>query len=218
MSKTAGMIEQIQTRLNALLAAAFEPVAARLQALETKLAALPAPQQGERGPQGERGEPAAPVDMDALKTFMAEQIKVQMAALPPAMPGRDGRDGQRGEDGRDGAAGKDGADGFNLEDFSAETSEDGRTLTLKFERGTLTREFNLKLRAPIYCGIWQEGEHKQDDIVTLSGSAWIATRETSERPGTPGVDTGWRLMVKEGRPGKDGVLKPAPEHKPVRTA
>lgn len=220
MSKTAQLIELIQNRLNAVLAEAFQPVALRLQALETKLAALPAPEKGEPGAKGERGEPgapAAPVDMEALKAFLTGEIKMQMAALPPAAPGRDGRDGLPGMNGKDGIDGANGADGFSLEDFSAETSEDGRTLTLKFARGTCQREFNLRLRAVKYCGIWEEGEHKQDDIVTLGGSAWIAVRETSERPGTPGIDTGWRLMVKEGRAGKDGVMKPAPVHQVVKT-
>lgn len=174
MSKTAGVIEQIQARLNALLTEAFQPLGARLQALEERL-----------------------------------------AALPPPMPGRDGRDGLRGEDGKDG---KDGEAGFSLEDFSAETSEDGRTLTLRFQRGELKKEFNLKLRAMNYRMIWEQGTYQQDDVVTLGGSSWIAMRETTERPGTPGVDTGWKLMIKEGRPGKDGVLKPAPAHKVVRTA
>jgi hypothetical protein len=49
-----------------------------------------------------------------------------------------------------------------------------------------------------YFGIHQpELVYEEGSLVTKGGSLWIATRSTAARPG--GDDSGWRLVVKEGR-------------------
>jgi hypothetical protein len=271
MSKIALLAEGIVQRMAAHVAQVSGALADRLSALETKLASIPAGEKGDPGPQGERGEDGASVDMAAVAQMVADAVAQAVAALPPAAKGEKGDPGLRGEpgaagkdadipalqsflqaeikaavaqippakDGKDGATvhpdtvalmvrdaadkvvetlpkPRDGRDGFSLEDFTATTSEDGRTLTLAFQRGDVRKEFNLKLRAVNYHAVWREGTYQQDDIVTLGGCAWIAMRETSERPGTPGADTGWRLMVKNGRDGKDGAAPVAVQQKPIK--
>lgn len=49
-----------------------------------------------------------------------------------------------------------------------------------------------------YAGTWGSGKnYRRDEMVTRSGSTWIALRDT---PGEPGkVDSGWKLAVKRGR-------------------
>jgi hypothetical protein len=95
---------------------------------------------------------------------------------------------------------KDGRDGFNLEDIQIEMGADGRTLSLKFVRGEDVVQRDIRIPAMLYRGVWREGEHEPGDVVTWGGSAWHCNEKTTEKPG---ASQHWRLMVKEGRPGKD---------------
>lgn len=54
-----------------------------------------------------------------------------------------------------------------------------------------------------YCGVWQPAtRYPRGAVVTHAGSAWCALDEViGQRPGE--AATGWRLMVKRGRDGKD---------------
>ncbi len=104
--------------------------------------------------------------------------------------------------GKDGAPGKDGNDGFGLEDFSASSPDDGRTITLAFARGDLVKTYDIKTAIQIYQSIWREGDYLKGDSVTFGGSQWIALKDTATKPDTPNSD--WRLAVKRGRDGKDG--------------
>lgn len=94
---------------------------------------------------------------------------------------------------------KDGVDGFSLEDFSADVSEDGKTVTLKFERGNLKKSIELIFPVVVYKEIWTEREYEKGDAVTYGGSLWIARKETN---GKPGISSDWKLSVKRGRDGK----------------
>jgi hypothetical protein len=49
-----------------------------------------------------------------------------------------------------------------------------------------------------YCGTYRQGEsYSEGALVTKSGGLWLAERLTSSSPGNG--DSGWRLVVKEGR-------------------
>ena len=52
--------------------------------------------------------------------------------------------------------------------------------------------------------------YEKGGAVTFGGSVWVAQVETTERPGT---GPGWRLAVKAGRNGSDGIVKAAREEK-----
>ena len=163
---------------------------------------LPKPKDGapgERGPagesiRGEKGEPGAAVHHDTIALMVREAAEKIAAALPKP---------------------KDGADGFSLDDFDVSLAEDGRTLTLKFQRGELKRERTIKLETLIYREVWREGEYERGDVCTWGGSAWHCQQKTTDKPGT---SASWKMMVKEGRPGKDGAAPVPASHKIVRTA
>lgn len=158
------------------------------------VAELPKPKDGapgERGPvgesiKGEKGEPGKDVHPDSIALMVREAAEKVAAALPKP---------------------KDGRDGFNLEDIQVEMGADGRTLSLKFVRGEDVVQRDIRIPAMLYRGVWREGEFERGDVVTWGGSAWHCNEKTAEKPGSG--STQWRLMVKEGRPGKDGGA-PAP--------
>lgn len=56
----------------------------------------------------------------------------------------------------------------------------------------------------IYRGVWKSGIYEQGDNVTWGGSQWHCEEATEDKPGEAG-SKGWRLSVKCGRNGKDGI-------------
>jgi hypothetical protein len=54
-----------------------------------------------------------------------------------------------------------------------------------------------------YRGVWREDDvYKIGDLCTHGGSMWAAEQDPVGKPG-PGDPSGWRLVVKCGRNGKD---------------
>jgi hypothetical protein len=158
---------------------------------------------GEVGPQGEvgaRGEVGPPGPQGVAGP--AGEIGQRGPAGEIGQQGRDGRDGQPGLSGKDGAPGVDGRDGFGLENFDMVLGEDGRTLALRFVRGDVVVERQVKLATMLYRGVWREGESEPGDVATWGGSAWHCDQKTTEQPGNG--SSAWKLMVKHGRDGKDG--------------
>jgi Collagen triple helix repeat (20 copies) len=212
------------------------------------LTGLPGPQgeKGERGEDGLRGcdgmngEDGKP-GRDGVDGAPGERG-------PEGAPGRDGKDGVQGERGLDGEPGRDGRDGLN--GLQGERGADGRNGSdgvpgrdgvdgkdgLGFdgvEQFETEREFGVTFRngdkvkemrwskatlADCHRGIWKEGEYKRGDNVLREGSAWLALRDTKSMPGIS--DSGWLLIVKRGRDGKDGQNGkdglPGPTGKPGR--
>lgn len=185
--------------------------------------ALPAPQDGKS------------LSADDMRPLIAELVSAAVSdavkSIPPAKDGRDGIDGKDGLDavtpilkdgvllftmsdgsikevgridGKDGAPGSDGLDGLGFDDLAAEYDGE-RGIVLRFVRGEQTKEFTFTMPVVIDRGVWVEGkEYAAGDAVTWAGSVWIAQKGTNEKP--DGGD-GWRLSVKRGRDGKDGVLR-----------
>lgn len=101
----------------------------------------------------------------------------------------------------DGKDGRDGADGFSLDDLQVDFDGE-RTVTLRFERGALKREYTLMLPVVIDRGVYTEARgYVRGDGVTWAGSFWIAQRATSAKPD---ASDDWRLAVRKGRDGKNG--------------
>ncbi len=106
---------------------------------------------------------------------------------------------------KDGAPGR---DGLSIEDFDATLGADGRTLTLRFSRGEVAKEFAFRLAIPIDCGVYREdASYAKGDGVTFGGSWFIAQKDAPV--GKPGDSDDWRLSVKRGRDGKDAAPIPA---------
>lgn len=103
-----------------------------------------------------------------------------------------------------------GKDGFGFDDLDMVENERG--VFLRFKRGDEMKEFRL----PIVTdrGVWKEGTYRKGDGVTWGGSFWICqVDETSDKPDS---GKGFRLAVKKGRDGKDGIIKAAADLKPVK--
>ena len=69
--------------------------------------------------------------------------------------------------------------------------------------GTIT-EKSITMPVSIYRGVWKSGIYEQGDNVTWGGSQWHCEEATEDKPGEAG-SKGWRLSVKCGRNGKDGI-------------
>lgn len=231
-----GAVAQAESRMEQRFAELLEARLKELPVAERGEKGDPgAPGEAIKGDRGDKGDPGAAgkdgqsVDPIALQALVREAVD----ALPKAKDGKDGEPGAKGERGEAGAPvhpdtvalmvreaaekvaaalpkPKDGADGFALEDFDVALSEDGRTLTFKFQRGDVVKERQIKLQTTNYLGVWREGAHDRGDVVTWGGSSWHCNRPTEEKPAYGCAD--WTLMVKEGRPGKDGA-PPVPQVK-----
>ncbi len=104
---------------------------------------------------------------------------------------------------------KDGLDGIGFDDLSMVEETDG--IYLRFARGENVKRFRLPV--VIDRGIYREGLYRSGDGVTYGGSFWIAQEDTTEKPDG---GKGWRLAVKRGRDGKDGVLKAEKPQTPIK--
>lgn len=175
------------------------------------VSALPPPEKGEKGDKGDKGDPGEPGrdgrdgrdGLDVKDLFRAEGGHL-IAVLSDGTTKDLGK--FVGDDGKDGAPGRDGL-GFDDLDLV----EDDEGLKIRFVRGEVVKEFLLPV--VIDRGVYKEGRtYGKGAGVTWGGSYWIATEETTERPG----ERGWRLAVKKGRDGKDWEPKdPAPQQ-PVK--
>lgn len=100
---------------------------------------------------------------------------------------------------------KDGKDALRLEDFSVD--QDEGTVTFRLANAEITRSFDLLFPYFKDRGVFREGEsYRMGHGVTSGGSFWIAQKD--EPQGNPGNGPDWRLAVKKGRDGRDGVAPP----------
>jgi hypothetical protein len=130
------------------------------------------------------GRDGVDADMAALERHVGEVI----AALPKPKDGTDG------------------IDGIGFDDMTCEIRDDG--VYLVWDKGEVIKEARLPI--PIDRGVYKEGQvYKQGDCVTWGGSLWIAQHDNPQKPES---GNGFRLAVKKGRDGKDGVVK---EQKPA---
>ncbi|TPJ76198.1 hypothetical protein FJ422_30410 [Mesorhizobium sp. B2-6-3] len=206
-------------------------VAAQIAAeVERAVAALPPPRDGNRA------------TVEDMRPLVEESVSRAIAGI--AMP-KDGTNGLPGRDGiglagalidrtgnlvltltdgtvrelglvvgKDGESGKPGVDGLGFEEMTEELADDGRTIVRRYSRGDQVKEFRHSLAVVLDRGVFKEGQsYRPGDGVTWAGSFWIAQAQTSEKPDG---GEGWRLAVKRGRDGKDGVLKDERPKEPVR--
>ncbi len=115
--------------------------------------------------------------------------------------------------GKDGIDGEPGVDGLGFDDLAFEYDGE-KTAVLKFTRGELVKEHTLHMPIVIDRGVFSEGkEYAPGDGVTWAGSFWIAQEKTNAKPDSR---SSWRLAVKKGRDGKDGVVKSERSREPIR--
>ena len=157
--------------------------------------ALPIPEKGEPGKDGEPGQGVTVEDFRSL--FEASYAKFELETERRIMDTIQ-RTLDRIPVPKDG---KDGTDGLGFDDLEVvQTGE--RTLEVRFTQGERSKVYAFKFPWLLDQGVWKEGAvYEPGDVVSWGGSSWIAQRT---EPGKPGGD-GWRLSVKKGRDGKDGV-------------
>lgn len=165
---------------------------------------------GERGEKGEPGRDGvglagAMIDREGGLVVTLTNGEVRSLGRVVGLDGRDGESGAKGADGRDGV------DGLGFDDLRVEI-EDHRPVMVWEASG---KSLRIPVPGILDRGVWRDGLHKAGDGVTFGGSFWIAQRETTQKPGD-GDD--WRLAVKKGRDGKDGVMKAAREAAPLKVA
>jgi hypothetical protein len=204
------------------------------------MAAMEPPKDGAPGVDGKS------VSVDDMRPLIEDMIESRVAALPKAIdgaPGRDGKDGIGlagavlgrsgdlvvtfsdgatkelgvivGKDGEPGLPGKDGRDGFGFDDM--DVAYDGeRTFTLNFQRGDQAKEFAFKIPIVLDRNVYKDDKtYEKGDGVTFGGSFWIAQKDNPEGKPQDGSKD-WRLAVKRGRNGADGVVKTLPPQGPVK--
>jgi hypothetical protein len=89
-------------------------------------------------------------------------------------------------------------------DLSVSLGEDGRTVSIE-HRLTCGRAVHKAVQMPalIYREVWRDGTaYTTGDAVTWDGSLWIASGDTTDKPGAGA--TAWRLAAKKGRDGRNG--------------
>ena len=188
--------------------------------------ALPTPQDGK----SVTAEDMRPLVAELVSAALDDAVK----AIPPAKDGRDGVDGKDGLDavtpiikdgvllftmsdgsikevgkidGKDGEPGRDGVDGLGFDDLAAEYDGE-RGIVLRFVRGEQVKEFAFSMPVVIDRGVWADGKdggYAKGDAVTWAGSVWISQKDSNGDK--PDGGDGWRLSVKRGRDGKDGVVR-----------
>lgn len=176
------------------------------ESIEKKIAALPKPKDGVDGRDGKDGVGMAGAvlgrDGELVLTLSNGATKDLGVIV-----GKDGEPGQPGKDGRD---------GFSLKDFDTELLEDGRTVLLKFGSGDILEIHELVFPVVLDQGVFKEGAvYQRGDGVTFGGSFWIAQKDTPEGKPQDGSKD-WRLAVKKGRQGQDGVVRTLPPQGPVK--
>ena len=95
-------------------------------------------------------------------------------------------------------------DGMGFDDLSVEYDGE-RTFKFVLSQGDRKKEFAFDVPIVLDRGIYADGKsYARGDAVTWDGSSWIAqTDGAKEKPGT-GKE--WRLAIKRGTRGKDGVM------------
>ncbi len=133
--------------------------------------------------------------VEAVKAYVDRALKpveIKLAVIEDRKPLK----GDKGDPGKDG---NDGADGMGFDDMTVE--HDGeRTVTLRFARGEVVKEFPLVFPIVLDRGVYRpEQSYAKGDAVSFGGSLWIAQDETNAKPE---ASSEWRLAVKRGRDGK----------------
>lgn len=185
---------------------------------------------GPMGPPGEKGEPGpmGPMGPEGPMGPAGMDGKDGMDGAPgdPGMngmagePGDAGQKGDPGRDGRDGLpgvpglAGLDGKDGLSIDDYDEMIEGDGRWEIRRFKRGgEIVREIRHKRTDMIYRGPWvADREYLQGDTITYGNELWISMADTADKP----PSAAWRLAVRKGRDGRDGVVRSADGVSPVK--
>jgi hypothetical protein len=110
-----------------------------------------------------------------------------------------------------------GVDGLGFDDL--QVIHDGeRGFTFRMTRGDQVKEFTFKVPIVLDRSVYKDDRevpYEKGDGVTFGGSFWIAQKDAPEGKPQDGSKD-WRLAVKRGRNGADGIVKTIPPQGPVK--
>lgn len=226
------------------LAKELKPIAARIEALEKRIDAIPAPVDVSSDLAALKSAveaitipefPEAP-ELPDFEAMIGTAVIDAVSAIKAPADGKDGvglagafidREGNlvvtmtNGEPkslgpvvGKDGEPGKPGRDGFNLEDFDATVMDDGRTVLLSFTGKDMDYKVELGFPVMLYRGVYREGSYERGDTVTWAGSLWHCDAVKTIEKPGDGSKD-WTLCAKKGRDGKNGEAKEAKQFQPL---
>lgn len=148
--------------VKAYVARTISPIAERINELDERVKALPAPERGEKGEPGDAGQDGkdgtdgngiSRIELDEdCKRFdlVLEDGQRVEVPLPPGAQGdagKDGADGEKGEKGEPGDAGRDGRDGEPGRDAPHVDVLDGIDETRRYQRGTFATHLGGLIRS-----------------------------------------------------------------------
>jgi len=203
---------------------------------------------GAPGIVGPAGKDGTSIDPSLIRAMVIEEVQKQMQSIPKAINGKDGRDAPqidilpaidtlknyprgtfaRFQGGlirayRDSSPMTDTIEkaGWEvivegLSDLEM-TQPDERTLLV---RAVMTSgkaiEYSASYPLMLYREIYQpKKQYQRGDVVTWSGSSWHCQKDTQSQPG---IDSDWKLMVREGRAARPQQEKKPIEREPIRLA
>lgn len=179
------------------------------------LSSLPTPQDGKDGTDGKDGEPGQPGEKGADGIGLAGALIDRDGNLVVTLTNGEtkalgavvGKDGAPGDDGTPGR------DGIGFDDMTLDYDGE-RTFTFLFQRGERAEERKFVVPVMLDRGVYRhDTAYAKGDAVTYGGSVWIAQTDTKARPDG---SADWRLAVKKGRDGKDGVAKATEDRAPLK--
>ncbi|CDM56280.1 MULTISPECIES: hypothetical protein [Rhizobium] len=220
------------------------PLAARMDALEKRIEAIPAPVDLSSDLAALKTAIEAIVipeipntpELPDITAIVGKAIKEAAAAIPAPEDGKDGlglacafidRDGNlvltmtNGEPknlgpvvGKDGEPGKPGRDGFNLEDFDASVMDDGRTVLLSFTGKQLDYKVELGFPVMLYRGVFKDGQPYERGDTVTWAGSLWHCDKATSEKPGDGSKD-WTLCAKKGRDGKNGEAKEAKPFQPL---
>lgn len=99
--------------------------------------------------------------------------------------------------------GKDGKDGLSVENLSREYDAESHEMVERWSQAGVTKEVRYPAGGIRHGGYWREGTKAMaGQTWTHAGAAWIAKRETSQKPSRDSSD--WEIFANKGRDGVDG--------------
>lgn len=178
----------------------LEPLQARLDAAEKRVAELEARPAAKDGVDGVDGKDGLSVDLESLKTMIDEAVAAlpkvptaeEVAALVP-MP-KDGVDGKDGAPGKDGADGRDGNDGkgITIEDVAPLIEEVATRKVAEIPRPADGKDGIDGKDGAGLAGVLKD--HEGCLVFTLTDGAIVKLGKVDGKDGEPG---------KDGAPGRD---------------
>lgn len=189
---------------------------ARIDELESRLAAFKQPQDGEKGEKGMQGEKGDPGEKGERGSGISDLLIDRDGVLIATFD--DGRTKSLGQIiGKDGRDGIDGKDGVGLDQFGVEYLPETHEVMLTVGSGERAKSVRYPAGGIQPAGYWRDGcKAIAGQAWTCGGSLWIAKHNTTAKPSTQSDD--WQLAARAGKDGERGPRGGDPDNKPIKVS